>query len=86
MGPVPGLEHRHGGGRRQELGVGRRSDGAAIAGVGPGMRAAVHDQKRGAVRRLRKQGRWPAARAVASSRKDSSVQLPGPMTVRRTSQ
>ncbi len=34
-------------------------------------------------RRQKKHGRWPAANAVASSRKNSSVQLRPPMTSRR---
>jgi hypothetical protein len=34
--------------------------------------------------RQRKHGRWPAASAVASSRKNNSVQLRPPMTSRRT--
>ncbi len=34
-------------------------------------------------RRQKKQGRWPAANAVASSRKNSSVQLRRPITLRR---
>ena len=34
-------------------------------------------------RRQKKQGRWPAANAVASSRKNSSVQLRPPITLRR---
>ena len=34
-------------------------------------------------RRQKKQGRWPAAKAVASSRTNSSVQLRPPITLRR---
>ena len=51
---------------------------AAIAGGPGGAKASA------ASRRQKKQGRCPAASAVASSRKNSSVQLRPPITSRRT--